>query len=60
VKLDFEALADKMKRRKKRLLADGVPPAGEEKMVKAGRGQGDSPAKAAKRKAPKTAKRKKG
>ena len=58
VKLDFEALAAKMERRKERLLADGVPPVAEETMVKASRGRGDSPAKAAKRKAPKLPKRK--
>jgi hypothetical protein len=60
VKLDFTALADKMQRRKDHLLKNGVPTVGEEKMVKASRGQGDSPAKAAKRKAPKVAKGKKG
>lgn len=53
MKLDFAALADKMKRRKDRLLANGVPPVGEESMVKASRGKGDSPARAAKRKPPK-------
>jgi hypothetical protein len=52
-KLDFEALAAKMKRRKERLLEDGVPHLGEEVMVKASRGKGDSPARAAKRKPPK-------
>jgi hypothetical protein len=57
VKLNFEALADKMKERREKLLADGVPPAGEERMVKASRGKGDSPAQAAKRKAPKLANR---
>ena len=57
VKLDFEALAEKMKRRKEKLLAEGVPPVGEETMVKSVRGRGDSPAQAAKRKAPKLAKR---
>ena len=31
--MDFEALAEKMRRRKERLLAGGVPPAGEERMV---------------------------
>src|SRR5918995_379587 len=46
-KVDFDALAQKMVRRKERLLADGVPPAGEEVMVKAARGRGDSPARAA-------------
>lgn len=53
VKLDFDALAEKMTRRKEKLLAAGVPPAGEERMVKASRGTGDSPARAAKRKPPK-------
>ena len=59
LKLDFAALAEKMNRRKEKLLEDGVPPVGEEKMVKASRGRGDSPAQAATRKAPKAAKRKK-
>lgn len=58
VKLDFAALAEKMERRKEKLLADGVPPVGEERMVKASRGRGDSPAQAAKRKAAKLPKRK--
>ena len=53
VKLNFEALAEKMKLRKQRLLASGIPPVGEEVMVRAARGKGDSPARAAKRKAPK-------
>lgn len=57
VKLDFGALAEKMKRRKARLLADGVPAVGEEAMVKASRGKGDSSARAAKRKAPNLGKR---
>jgi hypothetical protein len=52
-KLNFEALAGKMLRRKARLTKDGVPPVSEEAMVKAVRGRGDSPAQAAKRKAPK-------
>jgi hemerythrin superfamily protein len=58
VKLDFEALAAKMTARKERLLAEGVPPVGEERMVEASKGKGDSPAQAAKRKAPKLPKRK--
>ena len=58
-KVDFDALARKMLRRKERLLADGVPAGGEEVMVKAVRGRGDSPARAAKRKAPKLSKRRK-
>ena len=53
VKLDFEALAEKMLRRKERLLADGVPAVGEERMVRASRGKGDSPAQAAKWNPPK-------
>jgi hypothetical protein len=58
VKVDFEALAAKMRRRKERLLAAGVPPVGEERMVSASRGRGDSPASAAKRKPPKLPKQK--
>ena len=58
-KVDFDALAQKMVRRKERLLADGVPPVGEEVMVKAGRGRGDSPARAARRKPPRLPKRRK-
>jgi hypothetical protein len=57
VKLDFEALTQKMVRRKERLLEGGVPPVGEERMVKASRGQGDSPARAARRKPPKLPKK---
>jgi hypothetical protein len=53
VKLDFEKLAAEMQKRKEQLLSNGVPPVGEDRMVKASRGKGDSPAKAAKRKAPK-------
>jgi hemerythrin superfamily protein len=59
IKLDFYVLAEKMKRRKERLLTDGVPSVGEEAMVKASRGRGDSPAKASKRKPPKVSKRRK-
>jgi hypothetical protein len=59
VKVDFEALTDKMQRRKERLLADGVPPVGEEGMVKASRGTGDSPARAAMRKPPRLPKSRK-
>ena len=57
VKINFDALAEKMKSRKEKLLAGGVPSAGEEVMVKAARGKGDSSAMAAKRKAPKLPKR---
>ena len=59
VKVDFEAIAEKMTRRKERLLEDGVPPVGEEVMVKASHGKGDSPAQAAKRKPPRLPKSKK-
>jgi hypothetical protein len=41
-----------MRERKGRLLAGGVPAAGEERMVRASRGAGDSPARAARRKPP--------
>ena len=58
VKVDFEALAGMMQQRKEELMEHGVPTVGEERMVKASRGQGDSPAKAAKRKAPKRVARK--
>lgn len=57
-KVDFEALAEKMQRRKDRLHAEGVPSVGEERMVSASRGRGDSPALAAKRKAPRLTKKK--
>jgi hypothetical protein len=53
-KVDFEALAERMRRRQEKLFAEGVPPAGEERMVRASRGRGDSPARAAARKPPKT------
>ena len=52
-KVDFAALAEKMARRKEKLLADGVAPVGEEVMVRAAGGRGDSPARAARRKPPK-------
>jgi hypothetical protein len=57
VKLDFQALADKMTRRKARLQKTGVPSDGEAAMVRASHGRGDSPARAAKRKRPKLPKR---
>jgi hypothetical protein len=55
MKVDFEALAERMLQRKEKLLAEGVPPVGEDAMVKASHGKGDSSAQAAKRKAPKLA-----
>jgi hypothetical protein len=57
VKVDFEALAEKMQSRRERLLAGGIPAVGEERMVQASRGAGDSPARAAKRKPPKLTKK---
>ena len=56
-KVDFAALAEKMRQRKERLLADVGSGVGEEVMVKAARGNGDSPAQAAKRKPPKLPKK---
>jgi Hemerythrin HHE cation binding domain len=56
-KLDFEALRRKMERRKDQLGKNGVPRAREDVMVKASRGRGDSPARAAKRQRPKLTKR---
>ncbi|MEP6715794.1 MAG: hemerythrin domain-containing protein [Terriglobia bacterium] len=47
MKLDFEQLGQEMAARKQQLLRDGFPPVGEEMMVAASHGQGDSPAKAA-------------
>jgi hemerythrin superfamily protein len=52
-KVNFAALAEMMLKRQEQLLKGGVPPAGEERMVKSSRGKGDSPAQAAKRKPPK-------
>jgi hypothetical protein len=52
-KVDFAALAEKMRRRKEKLRADGVGPVGEEVMVRAAGRRGDSPARAARRKPPK-------
>ena len=55
-KVDFEALAKKMRAAKTRLTFNGVPDSSEEKMIKRTRGKVDSPARAAKRKRPKLAK----
>jgi hypothetical protein len=48
MKLDFEALGEQMLVRKQDLLENGFPPVGEEAMVAAAKGEGDSPAQAAK------------
>ena len=45
--IDFEALSQKILKRKETLLAEGTPPDAEAAMVAASRGKGDSPAKAA-------------
>ena len=47
--IDFEALSKSMLRRKKTLMAEGIPPAAEEAMVAASHGKGDSPAQAARK-----------
>ena len=47
--IDFDDLGAKILRHKKQLLTKGFPPVGEEAMVAASRGKGDSPAKAAKK-----------
>src|SRR6478735_5809944 len=44
-KVNFEALAEKMTRRKEHLLEEGVPPVAEDAMVRSARGKGDSPAR---------------
>lgn len=54
-KVDFEALAEKMQRRKNQLQKNGVPPAAEEKLIKRAGRRADSPARASRRKAPKLA-----
>ena len=45
--IDFEELGQKMLARKEELLKNGFPPVGEEAMVAATHGRGDSPAKTA-------------
>lgn len=47
--IDYDALGEKMLRRKEQLMAKGVPRVGEEDMVAASHGKGDSPAKAARK-----------
>jgi hemerythrin superfamily protein len=53
--IDFDALGERMFRRKQQLMRSGTPVVAEARMVAKSRGQGDSPARAAKRrvKAPK-------
>jgi len=50
VKIDFEALGQRMLERKKRLLSDGIPVDAEHVMVAKARGKEDSPAQTAARK----------
>ncbi len=47
--IDFDDLGRKILAHKRQLLTDGVPTVGEETMVAASHGRGDSPAKAAKK-----------
>ncbi|MDQ2950068.1 MAG: hemerythrin domain-containing protein [Acidobacteriota bacterium] len=47
--IDFDDLGDRILRHKRQLLTQGFPTVGEETMVAASRGKGDSPAKAAKK-----------
>ena len=47
--IDFDALGEEMLALREKLLAEGFPVVGEEKMVAASKGQGDSPAQAAKK-----------
>jgi hemerythrin-like domain-containing protein len=55
--LDFEALGQRMRNRKKKLLKDGIPSDAEHAMVAKAHGRDDSPAMAsARRKAPKARK----
>ena len=51
--IDFEGLSATMLSRKKSLVAGGVPPTAEAAMVAAANGQGDSPARASHKTAPK-------
>lgn len=53
VDIDFEALGQRMIARKQQLMSDGVPPDAEHAMIGKANGKGDSPAVAARRKAPK-------
>ncbi|MDP9171932.1 MAG: hemerythrin domain-containing protein [Acidobacteriota bacterium] len=50
--IDFEALGQRMLDRKKALLREGIPVDAEHKLLASTRGKADSPAAAAKRKAP--------
>jgi hemerythrin superfamily protein len=51
-RVDYEALSEKMLQRKEQLLAEGVAPTAEDRMVGSNPGKGDSPAQAAHRRKP--------
>ena len=51
--VDFQALSAAMLKRKQELVTKGIPPTAEDAMVARSHGRGDSPARAAARKAPK-------
>ena len=55
LKVDFHALGEKMERRKAELKAHGLPPTAEDAMIRKVHGRADSPARAARRKSPVTA-----
>jgi hemerythrin superfamily protein len=50
LKIDFQALGEKMERRKEELKAKGLPPTAEDAMIRKTRRRADSPARAAHRK----------
>jgi hypothetical protein len=50
LKVDFQALGEKMERRKAELKAKGLPPTAEDAMIRKTHGRADSPARAAHRK----------
>jgi len=50
LKIDFQALGQKMERRKAELKAKGLPPTAEDVMIRKTHGRADSPARAAHRK----------
>jgi hypothetical protein len=50
LKIDFQALGQKMERRKEELKAQGLPPTAEDAMIRKTYGRADSPARAAHRK----------
>jgi hypothetical protein len=55
--IDFEALGQRMLDRKKQLQKDGIPSDAEQAMLAKSKGKGDSPAKAARKHKPSTARK---